>query len=135
MARSLRAAKSNAVQRRWKKYDDTIESGLNILGHLGLNHKQQGRVLGYHVVWPGDLVSISEHLKSQRNYDVERRLNLLILILTRAEALFGSHQKSVAKWFRTRLDTLDKRSPRSTISSGEMQDMVLVDSYLARMTG
>lgn len=135
LSRKYHERRTREVKAAWRKYDSTLESGFNILEHLGFSTVQRGRVLGYHINWPSDIRAIAEHAKAFRNEDIETRLNLLIRIMARVDALFQHENGDVQKWFTSRNQALANRTPRATMSSGDMRDLVLIDSHLARMTG
>lgn len=120
------------------RYRKLAREGFNMLRFLGLSPEAQGRALGFDISWQGELDDIKSSVTKTRNFDVEQRIELMIMILARAEALFADSKatrSNLPKWFKTKIAEFDSRTPLSMISSGHMHELTTVNSYLRSLVG
>jgi hypothetical protein len=115
--------------------DEALDIIIGVLSEYNLSHKQIAAVLGFRLendsTWPNFLTKSA----LTQSIDVQDRIELLVDIKTRLEAIFGPNAKVQGVWLRKREQLLSNKTPLSLLTSGHHYQIAHVLSLLQRITG
>lgn len=117
-------------------FNECVDIALRMAESWGLKLPERAKLLGF----DEDVGDNPEYLSHQLKFcgkgnDVEERCELVIDIKSRLTGLTSEDDEVEKRWLDTKQESMNNRTPKSLMISGDIAELRLVAGLLQRVTG